>query len=109
MDDVVVNMGRRIAGIRKKLNLTQDKVAELTGLTTQTISSAEHGTKALRPENIVKLCQVLKVTPNDLLLNSTAEVLKDVSPVMLSELSSQQRQYLEETVRILIKGMLQKE
>lgn len=109
MDDVVVNMGRRIAGIRKKLNLTQDKVAELTGLTTQTISSAEHGTKALRPENIVKLCQVLKVTPNDLLLNSTAEVLKDISPVMLSELSSQQRQYLEETVRILIKGMLQKE
>lgn len=109
MDDVVVNMGRRIAGIRKKLNLTQDQVAELTGLTTQTISSAEHGTKALRPENIVKLCQVLDVTPNDLLLNSTAELLKDVSPVMLSELSSQQRQFLEETVRILIKGMLQKE
>lgn len=109
MDDVVVNMGRRIAGIRKKLNLTQDQVAELTGLTTQTISSAEHGTKALRPENIVKLCQVLDVTPNDLLLNSTAELLKDVLPVMLSELSSQQRQFLEETVRILIKGMLQKE
>ena len=109
MDDVVVNMGRRIAGIRKKLNLTQDQVAELTGLTTQTISSAEHGTKALRPENIVKLCQVLEVTPNDLLLNSTAELLNDIAPAMLSELSSQQRQYLEETVRILIKGMLQKE
>lgn len=109
MNDVVENMGRQIADIRKKRNLTQDQVAELAGLTTQTISSAEHGTKALRPENIVKLCQVLDVTPNDLLLSTSAEILKDTCPVMLSELSSEQRQYLENTVRLLIKGMLQKE
>ena len=65
MDEVVVEMGKRIAHIRKERNLTQDQLAELVGLTTQTVSSAERGTKALRPENIVKLCQALRVTPND--------------------------------------------
>lgn len=109
MDKVVTEMGKRIAHRRKELGLTQDEVAEQAGLTPQTVSSAERGTKALRPENIVKLCQALKTTPNELLLNPSSELLNDVSPVMFSKLSTQQRQYLEETISLLVKGLLQKE
>ena len=109
MDKVVTEMGKRIARRRKELGLTQDEVAEQAGLTPQTVSSAERGTKALRPENIVKLCQALKTTPNDLLLNPCSELLNDIPPVLLSTLSTRQRQYLEETIRLLIKGLQLKE
>ena len=48
-------MGERIKKRRKQMYLTQDKLAEQAGLTIQTISSAEHGTKGLRPESLLKI------------------------------------------------------
>ena len=49
-------MGQRLSARRKQLRLTQEEVAERADMTTQTISTAENGIKALRPENIIKLC-----------------------------------------------------
>ena len=106
MDEVVVRMGKRIAQIRRGLGLTQGQVAEQAGLTTQTVSSAERGTKALRPKNIVKLCQVLKVTPNDLLLGISHEALDGASTSGLSRLSPQKRRRLDELVRLIIEVIL---
>lgn len=106
MDEIVVEMGKRIAHIRKERNLTQDQLAELVGLTTQTVSSAERGTKALRPENIVKLCQALRVTPNDLLLGTSHEALSGASSSGLSKLSPQKPRRLDELVRLLIEALL---
>lgn len=60
MDTLLQEMGLRIMLRRKELALSQEDVAEMTGLTTQTISTAERGVKALRPENIVKLCSALE-------------------------------------------------
>ena len=59
MDEFLGEMGKRISMRRKQLGLTQEKLAEKAGLTSQTISTAETGTKALRPWNIVKLCKPL--------------------------------------------------
>ena len=39
--------------------MTQEALAERAGMTSQTISTAELGKKALRPENIVKLSRAL--------------------------------------------------
>ena len=50
-------MGERLATQRKSLKLTQENLAELSG----TISSAEKGKKALRPENIVRICHSLEL------------------------------------------------
>ena len=48
-------MGERLATQRKSLKLTQENLAELSGVSVKTISSAEKGKKALRPENIVSV------------------------------------------------------
>lgn len=52
MDKLVQEMGKRISARRKELRLTQEELAEKAGLTSQTISTAETGSKALRPENL---------------------------------------------------------
>ena len=54
MDDLLKQIGTRIFNRRKQLRLTQEELAELASITPQTISSAELGKKALRPENIIK-------------------------------------------------------
>lgn len=58
-DDLLIEMGNRLRQQRKQMKLTQEELAERSGLSVKTILSAEKGRKALRPENIVLLCQLL--------------------------------------------------
>lgn len=102
MNDLLKEMGNRLASRRRTLNFTQDQVAEMAGVTTQTISSAERGTKALRPENIVKICNVLGISPNYLLLGSDSLLLEEVCSSGLSKLTPQQRHCLDEVVRLIL-------
>lgn len=60
-DTLLVEMGNRLAQQRKQMNLTQENLADLSGVSVKTIISAEKGQKALRPENIVSICQSLNM------------------------------------------------
>lgn len=70
MDDLLQQIGKRILTRRKQLRLTQEELAELAGITPQTVSSAELGKKALRPENIIRICSALKISTDYLRLFS---------------------------------------
>lgn len=105
LDDFLRKMGTRILMRRKELELTQERVAEQAGLTIQTVSSAERGVKALRPENIVRISEALHVTPDYLLLGvgvrDSLEALSD----KIDRLTPQQRYYLERIVESYILGV----
>ena len=66
----LTEMGKRIYDRRKELKMTQESVAEAVNLSLQSISCIELGKKAIRPENLVKLCRVLDVS-TDYILNGT--------------------------------------
>ena len=55
-------MGQRIMLRRKSLRLTQEELAEKIDVSTQIISNLELGKKAIRPENLAKVCDVLDVS-----------------------------------------------
>lgn len=98
MDDFLCEMGVRLMLRRKALNLTQEQVAEKAGVTPQTVSSAERGRKALRPENIVRICAALEISPNYLLLGGDA-LSEGLVPADKSEcLTLAQKQCLERIV-----------
>lgn len=61
-------MGTRIMFRRKSLGLTQEELAEKLGVSTQMISNLELGKKAIRPENLSRLCKQLKLDA-DFVLN----------------------------------------
>ena len=104
MDDVIKQMGFRIILCRKTLNLTQEQLAELAGVTPQTISSAERGHKALRPENIVRISRALHTTPNYLLLGQSPDA-DDLLNKATKHLSPEQRVHLENIVNEFIKAI----
>ena len=60
-------IGKFIASCRKKQNLTQEQLAEKLGITYKAVSKLETG-KGLPDASIMKdLCNILKITINELL------------------------------------------
>ncbi len=66
-------IGIRITERRKKLGLTQESLAEKGDLTTQFVSYAESGKRAMRPENLLKLSSALEVSADYLLTGDIVE------------------------------------
>lgn len=84
-------IGQRITERRKQLGLTQEALAEKGELTTQFVSYAEAGKRAMRPENLLKLSSALNVSADYLLTGDIvdkdllllADKLRQLSPSQL--------------------------
>lgn len=76
-----IEMGKRIVTCRKQLNISQEYLAEKAGLSVQAVSTAERGTKALRPENLLKISRTLGVSADYLLSGEVTEDNLQVSAV----------------------------
>lgn len=74
-------IGQRIIERRKKLGLTQEALAEKGEVTTQFVSYAETGKRAMRPENLLKISAALGVSADYLL---TGDVI-DKDLLLLSD------------------------
>lgn len=70
-------MGQRIMCRRKAMMLTQEGLADRLGVSTQMISNLELGKKAIRPENLAKLCETLELSADFILTGSCADTAVD--------------------------------
>ena len=64
---LLIDIGMRISSQRKHLQITQEQLAEQVGISVQSISSIELGKKAVRPENLAKICKCLHVSADYIL------------------------------------------
>ena len=67
--DIAKKVGNVLREARKIKGLTQKEVASLLFMRQQQYSRFEMGKFELNYQQIIKLCQILDVTPNDLFLN----------------------------------------
>lgn len=74
-------IGKRIIERRKKLGLTQEALAEKGDMTTQFVSYAESGKRAMQPENLLKISSALGVSADYIL---TGEIV-DKDYLLLSD------------------------
>ena len=72
-EKLLKEMGARISVRRKELNLTQEALAEKMDVSVQMISNLELGKKAIRPENLIKVCDALGVSADYILRGSCSE------------------------------------
>lgn len=91
-------IGMRLAATRKKSGYTQEQLGELTGLSTKMISAAENGHKAMRPENIIKICECLSISTDYLLKGEDITLSSFAGPTRIASLSSKQRMALQRIV-----------
>ena len=76
----LVDMGNRISKLRKELRMTQEQVAEAMNISIQSLSCIELGKKAIRPDNLCNLCNVLKTSSDYVLMGKkSTEQLEGIS------------------------------
>lgn len=95
--ELLREIGTRIYIRRKERRLTQEQLAEKINVSVQMISNLESGKKAVRPENLVKLCNALDISADYILFG---RIGKDMSDGLFETL-----QKLSESERILIKQL----
>ena len=83
-------MGQRIMVRRKALQLTQEELAERLGVSTQMISNLELGKKAIRPENLARVCEILRVSADFILTGMDAKTKVDEVAEKLLQLTDGQ-------------------
>lgn len=65
-------IGNKLLVFRKRLGLTQADVAEAAGLSDRTYADIERGTVNMRIETILRICDVLHITPDEILTEENA-------------------------------------
>ena len=64
--DIAKNIGKNLKQARKDCGYTQKQVAEIFHMTQQQYSRFENGVFELNYSQIVELCKLFNITPNDL-------------------------------------------
>lgn len=67
-------IGNKLLAIRKKTGMTQVEVAEVAGLSSRTYADIERGTVNMRVETILRICEALHITPDEILTESETEM-----------------------------------
>lgn len=91
-------LGKRIRSRRRALRMTQDQVAELSGISLSFLGHIERGTRKASLETLVALSNVLKISPGVLLQDSL------LCPDSTGETSSRQRNLINEISRVILEN-----
>ena len=67
-------IGNKLLAIRKRMGMTQVEVAEAAGLSSRTYADIERGTVNMRVETILRICEALHITPDEILTQSNTEL-----------------------------------
>ena len=100
--ELLREMGRRVSERRLDLRMTQEQVAELMDVSLQMISNLELGKKAIRPENLLKLCGVLHISADYLLSGRRSELEASSFTAKFLRLSVEHQRIIGELIDSLV-------
>lgn len=89
-DNILIPIGKRIAEIRRSKSVTQEKLAEILGVSPKHISHAERGVSGLSLKNLIEFCNMFDCSLDYLIFGRTEKTLSTKLP--------------DEIVKILLTG-----
>ncbi|MBQ8748031.1 MAG: helix-turn-helix transcriptional regulator [Clostridia bacterium] len=85
-------IGKRLAARRKQLGLKQSKVNELAGLSDKYLSNIETARSIPSIDVLMRLCNVLQTTPDNILLGAIQRTdPSDIEKILLEKLHRMNR------------------
>lgn len=96
-------IGKRIKDRRKKMKISQNKLAEMIGLSSNHLSSIENGKQGFSIEVLIAICTELKVSPDYLLLGNmhSYNIPLEITET-LKLCSDEDVEYFYDTVNLLV-------
>lgn len=76
-DDDAPRIGERARAVRERLGLNQSDIAERVGISLEVYGRFERGVVTPRLSTLLRMCDVLGVEPNDLLLDARPAKLRN--------------------------------
>ena len=104
-------VGVRLRAARKKIGYTQEKVAELAGISAQHCSGVECGNAKVSLPALINLCNALDTTPNDILMDSISHPTPQLTgrvAAVFSECSTDETHLMLAQAECLKKGLREK-
>lgn len=68
-------IGNKLHDYRKKMGMTQAEVAEAANLADRTYADIERGNVNMRLETVLRICQVLHITPDEILTEESSNIV----------------------------------
>lgn len=96
--DFLKEMGQRIMVRRKSLRMTQEELAEKLGVSTQMISNLELGKKAIRPDNLARVCGILGLSADFVLTGTHTKTAIDTVAEKLIQLTTEELQMISDMI-----------
>ena len=96
--DFLKEMGLRIMVRRKSLRMTQEELADKLGVSAQMISNLELGKKAIRPENLARVCDVLGLSADFVLTGTNTKTAVDAVAEKLVQLTVEELQMVSNMI-----------
>ena len=97
-NEFLKEMGQRIMLRRKSLHMTQEELAEKLGVSTQMISNLELGKKAIRPENLAKVCMILGLSADFVLTGTNTKTNVDTVAEKLIQLNPEELRMVQDMI-----------
>lgn len=97
------DIGARIARQRKLKGITQERLAEATGISKNQMSSIERGISSFKIEFLFKICDELGETPDFYLIGTHSEIVDE-----LTELLASLKPYQQKFIRDMLKSYTNK-
>ena len=102
-NEFLKEMGQRIMVRRKALRMTQEEMAEKLGVSTQMISNLELGKKAIRPDNLAKVCELLGLSADFVLTGTNTKTAVDTVAEKLTQLTAEELQMVSDMIDYMSK------
>ena len=67
-------IGNKLLNIRKRMGMTQAEVAEAARLSDRTYADIERGSVNMRTETVLRICNVLHITPDEILTEESSSL-----------------------------------
>lgn len=100
-------IGNKLLGFRKKAGLTQAEVAEAAGLSDRTYADIERGTVNMRIETVLKICNALHITPDEVLTQEKAasDITQDELLERLASCTKKEREAAMQLLDVYLRSL----
>lgn len=100
--DINVQVGRRIRIAREAAGLTQERFAELVGISPQNVSCVERGLAGVSLTVLRKMCKILRVSSDSLLMDACNINNVDAITERLRQLPPEQFRVVQDIINRLL-------
>lgn len=99
--EINVQVGRRLRMAREAAGLTQERFAELAGISPQNVSCVERGLAGVSLTVLRRMCEILHVTSDSLLMGAQSDNDVDAIAQRLRQLPPEQFRIVQDVINRL--------